>query len=79
MEHIPTVPSSSAAPAKKIPTKPYCLNLSVNLITVAVYIYKNVNKFSNQSDPLPKNQGRHGWQGPQGLDLAWILQNRKRP
>ena len=23
-------------------------------------------------------QGRHGWQGPQGLGLAWILQNRKR-
>ena len=23
-------------------------------------------------------QGRHGWQDPQGLDLAWILQNRKR-
>ena len=22
-------------------------------------------------------QGRHGWQGPQGLGLAWILQNRK--
>jgi len=23
-------------------------------------------------------QGRHGWQGPKGLGLAWILQNRKR-
>ena len=23
-------------------------------------------------------QGRHGWQGPQGLDLAWILQKQKR-
>ena len=23
-------------------------------------------------------QGRHGWQGPQGLGLAWILKNRKR-
>ena len=23
-------------------------------------------------------QGRHGWQGPQGLGLAWILQNKKR-
>ena len=23
-------------------------------------------------------QGRHGWQSPQGLGLAWILQNRKR-
>ena len=25
-----------------------------------------------------KYQGHHGWQGPQGLGLAWILQNRKR-
>ena len=24
------------------------------------------------------SQSRHGWQGPQGLGLAWILQNRKR-
>ena len=24
------------------------------------------------------SQGLHGWQGPQGLGLAWILQNRKR-
>ena len=23
-------------------------------------------------------QGRHGWQGSQGLGLAWILQNRKQ-
>ena len=23
-------------------------------------------------------QGRHGWQGPRGIGLAWILQNRKR-
>jgi hypothetical protein len=23
-------------------------------------------------------QGRHGWQGPQGLGLAWIFQNRKQ-
>jgi hypothetical protein len=23
-------------------------------------------------------QSRHGWQGPKGLGLAWILQNRKR-
>ena len=23
-------------------------------------------------------QGRHGWKGPQGLGLAWILQDRKR-
>ena len=23
-------------------------------------------------------QGRHGLQGPQGLGLVWILQNRKR-
>ena len=23
-----------------------------------------------------QGQGRHGWQGPQGLGLAWILQNR---
>jgi hypothetical protein len=23
-------------------------------------------------------QGRHGWQGPQGIGFAWILQNRKR-
>ena len=22
-------------------------------------------------------QGHHDWQGPQGLGLAWILQNRK--
>ena len=27
---------------------------------------------------MHKWQGRHGWQGPQGLGLAWILQNRKR-
>ena len=25
----------------------------------------------------PLYQGRHGWQGPQGLGLAWILQNKK--
>ena len=23
-------------------------------------------------------QGRHDWQGPQGIGLAWILPNRKR-
>ena len=28
-------------------------------IVVGIYVY----------------QGRHGWQGPQGLGLAWILQN----
>ena len=27
---------------------------------------------------LTASQGRHSWQGPQGLGLAWILQNRKR-
>jgi hypothetical protein len=27
---------------------------------------------------LNNDQGRHGWQGPQGLGLAWISQNRKR-
>jgi hypothetical protein len=32
-----------------------------------------------KKDKLPnKSQDRHGWQGPQGLGLAWILQNRKR-
>ena len=25
-----------------------------------------------------QGQVRHGWQGPQGLGIAWILQNRKR-
>ena len=27
---------------------------------------------------LTASQGRHSWQGPQGLGLAWILQNRKQ-
>ena len=27
---------------------------------------------------LALNQGRHGWQGVQGLGLAWILKNSKR-
>ena len=36
-------------------------------------------KISGSFKPwVNRSQGRQGWQGPQGLGLAWILHDRKR-
>ena len=45
-----------------------------------IYFWINLNfiQIPNYWNRSHSYQGRHGWEDPQGLSLAWILQNKKR-